>query len=110
MTTIANFEIHQGETFKRIITIVDNNKVPLNLTNYTYQGQIRKNYNSVEYVQFDIDPVDLVLGKISFSLTYSVTETLIYNKYVYDIEITAQNNIKTRILEGIITTTPNVTR
>lgn len=110
MTTIANFEIPQGETFKRILTVVDNSKVPLNLTNYTYQGQIRKSYNSLEYVQFDIFTVDAVLGKISIELSYSVTETLIYNKYVYDIEITAQNNIKTRILEGIITTTPNVTR
>ena len=42
MSTIANFEIPQGSTFSRNMTIVDNDKVVLNLTTYTINGQVRK--------------------------------------------------------------------
>ena len=110
MSTIANFEIPQGSTFSRNMTIVDNDKVVLNLTTYTINGQVRKSYNSAEYISFDIVKVNAPTGKISIGLTDSVTDNLTSNKYVYDIEITSVNGTKTRILEGIITTSPNVTR
>lgn len=110
MSTTINLDVQQGADFYRTMTVVDNNKNIINLTNYTIAGQIRKSYSDADYVSFDITKTNASLGKMSISLTNLVTDTLTASKYVYDIEITAGNGIKHRIAEGIITTSQNVTR
>ena len=109
MTTTTNFEIQQGSTFLRTMTIVDSDKLPLNLTAYTLTGQLRKNYSSVEFVAFTIIVSNASSGKIIISLNSTITNTLMFPKYVYDVEISGNGNVY-RILEGIITISPNVTR
>lgn len=109
MTTTVNFEIQQGSTFSRTMTIVDTDKNPLNLTAYTLTGQLRKNYSSAEFVAFTILVTNALTGKISINLNSTITNTLMFPKYVYDVEINGNGNVY-RILEGIINVSPNVTR
>lgn len=110
MTTLADFDIDKGSTFRRNLTIVDNNKTPLNLTQYTIKGQLRKNYTSLEFVDFEIIILNATTGKILLTLADDVTDLLIFPKYVYDVEIISPVGITTRILEGSLTISPNVTR
>lgn len=110
MSSSVNFEIGQGSTFLRTMTVVDNEKTPLDLTNYTLEGQLRKNYNSDEFIAFDIVKINAVSGRITIGLSDTITDTLIFPKYVYDIELTSGDSTKSRILEGSITVSPNVTR
>lgn len=109
MTTTTNFEIQQGSTFSRTMTIVDSDKNPLNLTAYTLTGQLRKNYSSIESVAFNIIVTNALTGKITLNINSTVTNTLLFPKYVYDVEINGNGNVY-RILEGVITVSPNVTR
>lgn len=109
MTTTTNFEIQQGSTFSRNMTIVDSDKLPLNLTSYTLTGQLRKNYNSVEFVAFTIIVTNAASGKITISLNSTITNNLLFPKYVYDVEVSGNGNVY-RILEGVITISPNATR
>jgi hypothetical protein len=53
--------------------------------------------------------VNTSVGVITLSLTNAQTANLVAGRYVYDVEISDGTTIS-RVVEGIITVTPNVTR
>jgi hypothetical protein len=109
MGTKANLIIDQGTTYATSITILDEYGTPQNLTNYTGAGQIRKHYTSSTATDFvvDLDPLD---GTVIISLSANTTQSLTAGRYVYDVELTSSAGDVTRVLEGIVTVTPTVTR
>lgn len=108
MATKANLVIDQGATFSADLDITDENGDMINLTGYTASSQIRKWYTSSKYVEFTT-AVNTDIGVITLSLTANQTSYLTAGRYVYDVEITDNITIS-RIVEGIITVNPNVTR
>lgn len=111
MATIQNISIDQGTTFSLTITVTDLNNNALDLTNYTARSQMRRSYGASSYVAFtatiDDDPTT---GELTISLTPTQTSALKIGRYVYDVEIEDNAGNVTRVLEGIITVTPEVTR
>lgn len=112
MASIKNLVIDQGTTFSLTITVSDVNDSPLNLTGYTVRAQLRKSYGATSYTAFTTSigsPASA--GEVIISLTASQTTDLKAGRYVYDIEIVSPAPIVvTRVLEGIVTITPEVTR
>ena len=49
-------------------------------------------------------------GVVTLSLTSTQTANLDFGRYVYDVNLTDASNTVTRVLEGIVTVTPRVTR
>jgi hypothetical protein len=107
MATKANIVIDQGSTFASSIDILDENDEPVVLTNYTARGQIRKHYSSTNSVSFT---TTMSNGSLVISLTANQTANIVSGRYVYDIELVDPSNTVIRILEGIVTVTPEVTR
>lgn len=114
MATIRNILIDQGSTFSISIQLTDSDKNPFDLTGYDARSQMRKSYGSITKVEFTTSTgIDPTLGEITISLTDTQTSTLRAGRYVYDVEILTevQSGLSvTRVLEGIITVTPEVTR
>jgi hypothetical protein len=113
MATIKNLVIDQGTTFSLSITVSDANGNVLNLTGFTYRAQLRKSYGATSYTAFTVTATDPADGEITISLTATQTSGLKAGRYVYDIEIVSpvvDGSEVTRVLEGIITVTPEVTR
>lgn len=108
MATKANLVIDQGATFSADLDITDENGDTINLAGYTASSQIRKWYTSSKFVEFSTS-VNGDIGIITLSLTANQTSSLTAGRYVYDVEITDNVTIS-RIVEGIITVNPNVTR
>jgi hypothetical protein len=115
MAEITEFNIGQGETFKVSLTLVDqDNNTPLNLTNYSFQGQVRENYDSTN-VAAEIGITKLLpytSGSIFVQLTADQTATFTQRKYVYDILMTSGsiNPVSRRVLEGYFVVRPSATR
>lgn len=107
MALKANMVIDQGSTFSSMIEILDENDDPINVANYTARGQIRKHYSSTNAVSFS---TALSNGSLVISLTANQTANIVAGRYVYDIELVDPANTVARILEGIVTVTPEVTR
>lgn len=107
MATKANLVIDQGSTFASSIDILDENDEPVNLTSYSARGQIRKHYSSTNSVSFT---TTLSNGSLVISLTANQTANMVSGRYVYDLELIDPSNTVLRILEGIVTVTPEVTR
>jgi hypothetical protein len=107
MATKANLVIDQGSTFASSIDILDENDEAVNLLYYSARGQIRKHYTSTNAVSFTTTVSN---GSIIISLTANQTANMVSGRYVYDIELIDPANTVLRILEGIVTVTPEVTR
>lgn len=113
--------IYQGSTFSDTITLKNTDGTAYDLIDYSVRGQIRREPDMNSAVSFtcSIEDVDDGIIKISLSaLATSNLECINYapTTYHYDIEIVddgtsgTNNKIVYRILQGIITVMPNVTR
>jgi len=113
MATVKNLVIDQGTTFSLTITIADANGNEIDLTGYTLRAQLRKSYGATSFTAFTVAANDNATGELTISLTDTQTSALKAGRYVYDVEIvepSGDGSIVTRVLEGIITVTPEVTR
>lgn len=109
MATKANLVIDQGTTFSADLNLTDENGDPLNLNGYTANSQMRKWYTSVNPSATFEASIDTNTAVVTLSLTANQTSNLIAGRYVYDVEISNGGTIS-RIVEGIVTVTPQVTR
>lgn len=110
MAIKSNLILDQGSTFTTTVEVTDENDDPIDLTGYTGAGQIRKHYTSSNATPFSIS-LGGATGTISLSLTAVQTANLVAGRYVFDVELTSTGSgAVSRILEGIVTVTPQVTR
>ena len=111
MATISNIFIDQDADFTTTVTIEDANDSALDLTNYTAAASLRKSYKSSSSTSFTVAFVSpRTSGQITLSLTDVQTGALNEGRYVYDLVITDAGGEKTRVVEGIATIKPSVTR
>ena len=108
-----DFTIEQGATFNLLLTWkIDT--VPVNLTGYTARLQAR----------IDVDEVDTILslttgfgitlggaaGTISLDQTGTQTAVLPAGTYVYDLELQSAGGVVTRLVQGELLISAEVTR
>jgi len=111
MATISNLFIDQDADFTTTVTVNDSNGSALDLTGYTALAMIRKTYQSSTATTFTSAFVSpRTTGQITISLTDVQTAALEDGRYVYDLVITDASGIKTRVVEGIATVSPSVSR
>ena len=110
MASITNLFIDQGSDYSNIITVESANGVGLNLTNFTVKSQMRKSYTSSISYDFSADIYSAPDGQIILQLSAADSEEIPPGRYLYDVEITSNLNIKTRVVEGIVTITPQITQ
>lgn len=53
---------------------------------------------------------DAAAGQITMAMDSANTSNVTPGRYVYDVLITSDSGVKTRIIEGIVTVLPSVTR
>jgi negative regulator of replication initiation len=111
LATIANLYVDSGSDYSNIITIASSTGSALDLTNYTVKSQMRKSYGSSTAYDFTTSVYDAATGKIRLQMTATNTSLIPSGRYLYDIEITNTNTgAKTRVLEGIVMVTPEITK
>ena len=111
MATISNLFIDQGTTFTTTISVADGNGTALDLTGYSGIAQLRKTYESITSVPFNVTfETPRTNGQVTISLTDAQTSALESGKYVYDVNLTLPGGTKTRVVEGIATVNPSVSR
>ena len=107
MATCANIVMDQGATFEFSFNLTDENGDAMDLSGYTANGQMRQNYTSSNSVSFTTN----VNGSaIELTLTAEQTANIVSGRYRYDVEINDGSNNVTRVIEGDVTCTPEVTR
>jgi len=110
MATKANIVIDQGTDFSTVITINDDDDSAVNLTGYSANAHIRKHYSSSTATVLECTFENRVNGILKLSLGRGVSSNMESGRYVYDVELTDSQNVRSRLLEGVFTITPEVTR
>ena len=113
MAARANLILDKGATFSSDVTVTDTDGTAFDLTGYTAAAKMALGYASTRTrvtltTTINGDPTT---GIITISLTADQTKTLeAPARYVYDVEITkTSDSTVTRVIEGIITVSPDVT-
>lgn len=114
---VADLYIEQGTTFARTLTLSDGTN-PIDLTGYTARGQIRAGATSATIIASFTFVITPLTGTIVMSLTADETSAIAttgdkyssLTKYYYDVEIEDAVGTVTRILNGQITVSPEVTK
>jgi hypothetical protein len=108
-----NFTIEQGATFNLLMTWkIDN--VAVNLTGYTARLQARIDVDEIETILSLTTGAGITLGgaagTISLDQTATQTALLPKGEYVYDLELQSSGGIVTRLLQGELNISAEVTR
>lgn len=111
MAAYAEIVLDQGATFSTVITVTDDSTtLPANIQGYSFQSMIRKSYYTANAsANMLCSIVDSANGNVSISLDANTTANIKAGRYVYDVKATNTGGVVTRILEGIITITPQAT-
>jgi hypothetical protein len=109
----TNLIIDQGATWNITFTYKNTDGNPINLTGYTAALQLRTSYDAASASLSLTSGSGIVLGgtagTIAVTATATQTGALTAGEYVYDLEITS-SSVVTRLVQGRITVTPQVTR
>jgi len=108
MAIKTNLIVDQGADFIYNVYLIDQNGDAFDISGYTANAQIRKTYTSSTYSTIDV-AVGSTDGLVTLSMNAAVTANLTNNRYVYDLQLHS-NNVTSRIMEGIVTVNPEVTR
>ena len=109
MAVVTNLVLDQGTTFSVTIGYNDASGNPVDLTGYTARSQMRKSYYSANATSFTANISDAINGEITLSLTSAQTANVKAGRYLYDLEIVESANV-IRVVEGIVTVMPEITR
>ena len=112
MATISNLYIDAGSLFSVIVSVKDSNQNPMNLTGFTVASQIRKSYGSTTAYNFNASVYDALSGKIKLQLSSEQSSAIKPGRYLYDIEVSSVTipGQKTRVVEGLVIITPEITK
>jgi hypothetical protein len=108
MSSRANILIDQGTTFSTTVQINMQAGPPIDLTTYTIESLVKKDYSSVNSFSFATSGSNA--GIITLSLDANTSLSVDPGRYLYDLVIVANTGEKTRILEGQVTLYPSVSR
>lgn len=109
MAIKANIVIDQGTSFATTIDVTDVDGNVIDLTDFTGAAQMRKHYTSSTYYAFEV-AISEPTGEVTLSMNANTTNSISPGRYMYDCELTDISGTVSRIVEGIVTVTPGVTR
>jgi hypothetical protein len=112
MASYVELFIDQGTTFNNIINLTDDTtNTPINIYGYSVSSQIRRSYYSANITaNITCSLTNTSNGEITMSMTAANTSNIKPGRYVFDVKTTDTYNVISRVLEGIITVNPSVTR
>ncbi len=108
MAQKVNIVIDQGTTFSTSYTFTDDNDDPINFSTYTGASQMRKSYSSTTAHEFTVGLTSN--GVITLGMSANTTSAITAGRYLYDLEVTDISGVRSRLVEGIVTVTPEITR
>ena len=110
MATISNLFVDAGSDYSNIITVADINGQPIDLTGFTVASQMRKSYSSCVAYNFTATIYIAADGMVRLQLPAAQSSVIPAGRWLYDVEITSASGARTRVVEGIVTITPQITQ
>ena len=100
----VNLTVEQGTDFTTTFTIKNPDGTVLPLTGYTATAKIGKHPSASSTTDFSVS-ITAASGKVTLTLTNSVTADLEPGRYYYDVVIESSGGSITRVIEGMVLVT-----
>jgi hypothetical protein len=112
MASYVELFLDQGTTFNNVITLTDDiTNANINISGYSVRSQMRRSYYSINATAEIVCSItNAPNGQITMSLPAANTSNIKPGRYLFDVDTTDPYGTVNRVLEGIITVTPRVTR
>jgi hypothetical protein len=111
MVSQIDIEVYQGDDWAGIVSVVDANDNPVDLTGFTPAAQVRlgpaDNWPVLVEMSATVDGV--TQGQINLAMTSAQTAALTCN-YLWDLQITDAANVSTTLMSGRVLVTQEITR
>jgi len=109
MAQKLNLILDQGTDFETSLLLEDDNGIAIDLTGYTGRSQIRRHYTSINATaSFTVAVANT--GTITLTMNSATSANVTAGRYVYDVELISPSSKVSRVFEGQIKITPEVTR
>jgi hypothetical protein len=108
--------IEKGATFQLSLLWKDGAGSPITLVGYTARMQVRQKHDSIDPAALDLTTenggitLGGAAGTINVIAAATATDDITFKRGVYDLELVSGAGIVTRLIEGFVTVTPEVTR
>ena len=108
---VNNLTVNSGTEFSQPLTIMDNTGTnPLNLTGYACSSMVRKHELSTnKTAEFTVGITSAAKGLVTLGLASTVTSALKEGRYVYDVMLITDMNMKSVVVEGMALVRPGIT-
>jgi hypothetical protein len=111
MGAYTDLTIDQGTDFETSLDLIADDGTSINIAGYVFSGQIRKSYySSNPAANLVIVITNASKGNTLITLDAANTANIPAGRYVYDIKMKDSINVVSRVVEGIVTVTPQVTK
>lgn len=112
MAAYVELIIDQGATFNNVINLSDDiTNSNVNISGYVVRSQMRRSYYSANATaNITCTITNAAQGEITMNLNANTTANIKAGRYLFDLETVDTLGTVSRVLEGIITVTPGITR
>lgn len=112
MAAYVELIVDQGATFNNIINLSDDlTNSNVNIAGYIVRSQMRRSYYSANATaNITCTITNAAQGEITMNLNANTTANIKAGRYLFDLETVDPLGTVSRVLEGIITVTPGITR
>lgn len=107
MSQKQNIVIEAGATFVQTYTLTDSSNNAISTNGYSVSAQMRQSYYSINSVSFS---ANLNSNVLTLQMSANTTQSILPGRYVYDVLLSKADGTKERIIEGVATVTPEVTK
>lgn len=101
----------QGTDFSYQLDLSNDDGSAINVANYTFSSSIRKSYySSGVTANLTVTVLSAANGNVQLSLNSATTANIKAGRYLYDVKMIDDSSVTHRIIEGIITVYPQITK
>lgn len=111
MAQFVEIDVDQGTDFSLDLDLTNADGTVINVAGYTFSSSVRKSYYSVNPVaNLTVTVVNAANGNVVLSMNSATTSNIKAGRYLFDVKQVSAGSTSTRLLEGIITVLPQVTK
>lgn len=111
MAQFVELYLDQGTDFSFDLDLTNDDGSPVNVTGHTFSSSIRKSYYSSSVTaNLSIAIANAVGGNVVCSMNSAISSNVKAGRYLFDIKSIDAANSTSRLVEGIITVNPQVTK
>lgn len=111
MAQFVELDLDQGTDLSYNLDLTQDDGSPLDITGYVFSSSIKKSYYSANVTaNLTVTITDSVGGNVVLSMNSATSANIKAGRYLFDVKQVDTANVATRIVEGIITVLPQVTK